>query len=100
MLLSCLIQGDHSPDNVIFPDGSRHSSTALGMLSVTHIMPVLVLLSVVGVGMQQCMIRNHIFNINTQNRLLLNTGMDADMQLTINSFRQRFPDYIFPLTFP
>jgi len=36
---------------------------ALGMLSVTHIMPVLVLLSVVGVGMQQCMIRNHIFNI-------------------------------------
>ena len=36
----------------------RHSSAALGMLSVTHIMPVLVLLSVVGVGMQQCMIRN------------------------------------------
>jgi len=32
------------------------------MLSVTHLMPVLVLLSVVGVGMQQCMIRNHIFN--------------------------------------
>jgi len=57
------IQGDHSPDNVKFPDGSRHSSTALGMLSVTHIMPVLVLLSVVGVGMQQCMIRNHILNI-------------------------------------
>jgi len=28
------------------------------MLSVTHIMPVLVLLSVVGVGMQQGMIRN------------------------------------------
>ena len=46
------IQGDHSPDNVKFPhdspDGSRHSSMALGMLSVTHIMPVLVLLSVVG----------------------------------------------------
>ena len=38
-------QGDHSPDNVKFPDGSRHSSTALGMLSVTHIMPILVLLS-------------------------------------------------------
>jgi len=31
-----------------FPDGSRHSSLALSMLSVTHIMPVLVLLSVVG----------------------------------------------------
>jgi len=41
--------GDHSPDNVKFPDSSRHSSAALGMLSVTHIMPVLVLLSVVGV---------------------------------------------------
>ena len=34
----------------------------IGMLSVTDIMPVLVLLSVVGVGMQQYMIRNHIFN--------------------------------------
>jgi len=47
-------EGDHSPDNVkLFPrhfrDGSRQSSAALGMLSVTHIMPVLVLLSVVGV---------------------------------------------------
>jgi len=30
----------------------------LPMLSVTHIMPVLALLSVAGVGMQQCMIRN------------------------------------------
>jgi len=28
------------------------------MLFVTHIMPALVLLSVVGVGMQQCMIQN------------------------------------------
>ena len=35
----------------------------LRILSVSHIMPVLALLSVVGVGMQQCMIRNHIFNI-------------------------------------
>jgi len=33
-------QGDHSPDNLKFPDGSRHSSTTLGMSSVTHIMPV------------------------------------------------------------
>jgi len=56
-------QGDHSPDNVKFPDGSRHSAAAHGMLGVTHIMPILVLLSMVGVGMQQCMIRNHIFNI-------------------------------------
>ena len=46
-----------------FPDSSRHSSAALDMLNVTNIMPVLVLLSVVGVEMQQCMIRNHLFNI-------------------------------------
>jgi len=73
---------------------------ALGMLSVTHIMPaVLVLLSAVGVGMQQCMIWNHILYL-TQNRLLLNTCMDANMQLTINSFRQLFPDKIFSVTFP
>jgi len=57
------IQGDHSADNVTFPDGLQHSSAALGVLSVTHITPVLVLLSVVGVGMQQRMIQNHIFNI-------------------------------------
>jgi len=36
------IQGDHTPDNVKFPDDSRHSSATLGMLSVTHIMSVLV----------------------------------------------------------
>ena len=53
-------------DNVKFPDGSRHSSTALGMLSVTHIMPVLVLLTVLGVGVQQYMIQNHILNNKTQ----------------------------------
>ena len=35
---------------------------ALGTLSVTDIVPVLVLLSVVGVGMQQCMIQNHTLN--------------------------------------
>jgi len=49
-------QCDHSPDNVKFPDSLRHSYAAVS----THNMPVL---SVVGVGMQQCMIRNHIFNI-------------------------------------
>jgi len=54
-------QSNHSPNDVKFPDSSWHSSAALGMLCVTHIMPVLELLSVVGVGMQQCMIRNHIF---------------------------------------
>ena len=48
------------------------------MLSVTHIMPVLVLLSVVGVGIQQCMIRNQ------------KSRMDADVQLTINGSRPHF----------
>jgi len=38
----------------------------LPMLSVTHTMPVLVLLSVVGVGMQPCMIQNQneMHNLN------------------------------------
>ena len=85
----CHMQGDHSPDNVKFPDGSRHSSAALGNLSVTHIMPVL--LSVVAVGMQQCMIQTTY--------LILNTCMDTNMQFTINSFRQLFPDKFFSLTF-
>jgi len=49
-------QGDHSLDNVKFPDSSQPSFTALGMLSATHIMPVLV----------------------------LNTCTDANMQLTCN----------------
>jgi len=30
------LQRDHSPDNVTFPDGLQHSSTALGMLGLTH----------------------------------------------------------------
>jgi len=29
-------QGDHSPHNVKFPDGSQQSSAALSMLSVAH----------------------------------------------------------------
>ena len=67
-----IMLGDHSPDNVKFPDSTQHSSVALGMLSVTHIMPVLV----------------------------PNTWMDANMQLTVNSFRQLFPDKTFPWHFP
>ena len=55
-----------------FPAGLWHSSVALGMLSVTHIMPILV----------------------------LNTWMDVNMQFMINSFRQLIPDKIFSLTFP
>ena len=49
-----------------FPDSSRHSSAALGMLSVTHIMPVLVLLSLVGVGMQQHMFSRQVLTLPLQ----------------------------------
>jgi len=46
------IQGDQPADNMKFPDNSRtfpqRFEALLTMLSVTHIMPVLVLLSVVG----------------------------------------------------
>jgi len=47
-------QGDHYPDNVKFPDNSQtvRDSAALGMLSITHIMLVLVLLS--GGGDEKC----------------------------------------------
>jgi len=52
----------HSPDNVKLDDNSMtfpwRFMALLSMLSVTHIMPILVLLSVVGVGKQQCMIQN------------------------------------------
>jgi len=46
-------------DSITFP----WRFAALGMLSIIHIIPVLVLLSVVGVGMQQYMIQNHILHI-------------------------------------
>jgi len=36
----------------------RRLTDLLPMLSVTYIMPVLVLVSVVGVGIEQCMIQN------------------------------------------
>jgi len=64
-------QGDHSPDNVKFPDNSPMVCSTLpqhfSMLTVTHNMPILV----------------------------LNTCMDASMQLTVNSFRQLLPDKFF-----
>jgi len=66
----------------------RHSSASLGMLSVTHIMPVLVLLSVVG---EEC---NSAWSETIY--LIFNTKW---MQVC-SSFRQLFPDNIFPMTFP
>jgi len=55
-------QDDHSLDNVKFPDNSMtfpwQFVTLQPMLTVTHITSVLVLLSLVRVGMQQCTIKN------------------------------------------
>jgi len=96
--LQQFLQGENSPDNVKFPDNSMtfpwQFVALLPMLSVTHTMPVLVLLSVVGVGMQQCMIQNQ------SQMQKLSKVMDTNMQLTINSFRPLLPNKIFSLTFP
>jgi len=53
------------------------------------------LLSVVGVGMQQCIIRNQ----NEMQKLCKVKNGCANMQLTINSFRSLFPDKIFTCHF-
>jgi len=99
-------QGDHSPDNLKFPDdslsfpwrftallrGTRHvkcySYHARSSATVSG-----------GVGMQQYMIQNLYLTFKTQ-QTLLNTCMDTNMQFTINSFRQLFPDKTFSLTIP
>jgi len=94
---SKIIQGDHSPDNVKFSDNSMTFPwrfTALLPHGVFHIMPVQVLLSVVRIGLQQCMIQN-------QNEMhsSAKSRTDANMQLTINSFRS-LPWQDFSLTLP
>jgi len=59
----CCKQGDHSPDNLKFPDnsptvhGSRHAKC------YSYHARILVLLSVVGVGMTQCMMQKTIYYI-------------------------------------
>ena len=71
------------------------NSVQLPMLIVTHIMPVLVLLSVVGVGMQQGMIRN----LNEMHKLskVMNGHKDAANN---KKFRPLFPNKIFSPTLP
>jgi len=92
------IQGDHSPDNIKFSDNSMTFpgwfAALLPMLSVTHITPVLVLLSVVGVGMQQCMIRN-------QNEMHKLSKVKNVCRCAANNkqFRPLFPDKVFPWHF-
>jgi len=65
------------------------------MLSVTHIMPVLLLLSVVVVGMQQCMIRNQN-NMYKLSKVKNGCKYAADNK----QFRPLFPDKIFSSTLP
>ena len=64
----------------------------LPMLSVTHVKLVLVLFSVVQAKMQQWSKNNMKRTSSAKSR------MDANMQLTINSFRLIFPDKIFSRT--
>jgi len=89
------LQADHSPDNVKFPDNSTRFpwqfAALLPMLTVTHIMPVLVLLSVVG-GLE-CNSAWSKTKMKCTNSA--KSRMDAYMELKINSFRQLFPDKIF-----
>jgi len=67
----------------------------LPMLNVTHSMPVLVLLSVMG---EEC--NSEWSETKMKCTSSAESRMDANMQLTINSFRPLFPEKIFSLTFP
>jgi len=67
----------------------------LPMLSVTHIMSVLVLLSVVGYECNSAWSKTKM-----KCKSSAKSRMDANMQLTINSFRPLFPDKIFSRHFP
>jgi len=101
------LQGDNSPDNVTFPDNSMtfpwRFAALLSMLSVTHIMPVLVLLSVVGGKNATVHDSKPKWNAQTQQ------SQEWMLICSYDSFRPLFPDKIFPslpwllvksLTFP
>jgi len=75
-----------------FNDNSLTVCGTPAHVSVPHIMPVLVLLPVVGVGMQPGMIRN-------ENKNRTNSGksrLDATRQLSINNFRPFSLTRFFP----
>ena len=96
--LAC-VQGDHSLDDVKFPDNSmtfsRRFVALLPMLSVTHITPVLVLMSVVGIEIQQCMIQN-------QNEIHKLSKIKNWCKYAANNkhFRPLFSNKTFSLTLP
>ena len=66
-------QGDHSPHNVKFPD---NSPTVRDPPAHVKCQSLLVLLSVVGVGMQQCTNRNQ-----DEMHKLSKSRMDTNMQI-------------------
>ena len=73
--LGAILHSSNEPGDLsqwLCHDDSTIIIVVLIIIIITHIMPILV----------------------------LNTCMDANMQLTINSFRQLFPDKIFPRHFP
>jgi len=70
-----IIQGDHSPDNVKFPDNSLTFPRQFTTLRSTR-------------------------HVKCYSYHALNACKDAKMQLTINIFRPLFPDKIFSLTIP
>ena len=69
------LHGDHCPDNVKFTDNS---------------------LTVRGTQHVKC----YSYHARRVGLLVLNTCTDANMQFTMDSFRQLFLDKIFSLTFP
>ena len=91
------LQGDYSPDNVKFPDISLAVRGTQEVKCYSHHARTTVTVSGGGRNATVHDQKPYIYHL-TQNRLLLNTCRDANMQLTINSFRQLFPDKIFPPT--
>ena len=82
-------QGDHSPDNVKFPDISMmvHGIPAHVMCYSYHAGT-----SVIVTGGGRNATRNSDLKEKRKRTNSAKSRMDANMQLTINSFRQLFPD--------
>jgi len=69
------------------------------MLSVTHMLHAGTSVIVSGGG-RNATVHDPKAKLNAQAQQGQETRMDANMQLTINSFRPLFPDKIFSLTLP
>jgi len=84
-------QGDHSPDNVKFHDNSL---TVPSTPDHVNCYSYYVGTSVIVSGSSAWSKTNMKCTSSVKWR------MDVNLQLTINGFRQLFPDKVFPLTFP